>query len=59
MIVTTTHGVEGKTVQCYLGIVSAESILGTNFFKDLVAGFRDTFGGRVSGYEKEFAEAKA
>ncbi len=53
MITTTTHNVEGKPVQQYLGIVSSESIIGANIFKDLFAGIRDIVGGRsFSPYTK-------
>ncbi len=40
MILTTTSSMEGKRIVCYLGIVSGESIIGTNIFKDLFAGVR-------------------
>ena len=58
MIVTTTDGVEGKRVTAYLGIVSGEAVVGTNIFRDLMAGIRDIVGGRAGGYEKELRQAK-
>jgi uncharacterized protein YbjQ (UPF0145 family) len=45
MIVTTTPGVEGKTIREYLGVVTGEAVLGANIFRDLFAGVRDR--GRV------------
>lgn len=58
MIVTTTHGIEGKTIQEYKGIVTGEAILGANIFKDMFAGIRDIVGGRSATYERELRDAK-
>ena len=58
MIVTTTDHVDGKRVTGYLGIVSGEAVVGTNIFRDLMAGIRDIVGGRAGGYEQELRQAK-
>ncbi len=58
MITTTTSTIEGRPVKEYLGIVSAETIIGANIFKDLFAGIRDIVGGRSSTYEKVIEEAR-
>jgi len=58
MITTTTPAIEGRPVQQYLGIVSSESIIGANIFKDLFAGIRDIVGGRSATYEKVIDEAR-
>ncbi len=58
MITTTTNNIEGRPVQQYLGIVSSESIIGANIFKDLFAGIRDIVGGRSETYEKVIEEAR-
>src|SRR5262245_34148293 len=58
MILTTTDTVEGKKVTAYLGIVSADAMMGTNVFRDMFAKVRDVVGGRVGSYEKVFGEAK-
>jgi uncharacterized protein YbjQ (UPF0145 family) len=58
MITTTTSTIEGRPVQQYLGVVSAESIIGANIFKDLFAGLRDIVGGRSTTYEKVIEEAR-
>ena len=58
MITTTTHSIEGKPVLQYLGVVSAESIIGANIFKDLFAGIRDIIGGRSETYERVIEEAR-
>ncbi len=51
MIVTTTPTVEGRTATDYLGLVTGESIMGANIFRDLFAGIRDIVGGRAGAYE--------
>lgn len=55
---TTTHMLQGKEVESYIGIVSAEVILGANVIRDIFAGFRDFFGGRSNAYEEVLIEAK-
>jgi uncharacterized protein YbjQ (UPF0145 family) len=58
MIVTTTQDIQGRTIVAYLGIVSGDTVLGSNLFKDLFASIRDIVGGRTASYEKMFQEAK-
>jgi len=58
MIVTTTHDIQGKPIQEYLGIVVGETILATNIFRDIGAGLRDIVGGRSGAYEKKMIEAR-
>jgi uncharacterized protein YbjQ (UPF0145 family) len=55
MIVTTTPGIEGRAVTAYLGVVTAQGVLGVNAFKDVGAGMRNIFGGRSKSYENELA----
>ena len=55
MIITTTPAVEGRSVSGYLGVVTAQSVLGVNVFKDVAAGMRNIFGGRAQSYENELA----
>jgi len=58
MIATTTHSIEGKQITQYLGVVTSQTIIGANFFKDILGGLRDIFGGRSGTYEKVLDEAK-
>ena len=55
MLVTTTPGIEGRSVIEYLGVVTAQGVLGVNAFKDVSAGVRNIFGGRAKSYENELA----
>ena len=58
MIVTTTNTIETKPVKEYKGIVTGETIIGANIFKDFFAGIRDIVGGRSGSYERVLREAK-
>ena len=58
MILSTTPQIEGHTIREYKGIVTGETIIGANMFKDFLAGIRDIVGGRSGSYEKVLAEAK-
>lgn len=58
MILTTTNTVEGKPITAYLGIVSGETIIGANLFRDIFATVRDVVGGRAASYEEVLREAK-
>lgn len=58
MDITTTHSIEGKTINRYCGVVAGEAILGANLFKDLFAGIRDLVGGRSGTYERELQKAR-
>jgi uncharacterized protein YbjQ (UPF0145 family) len=58
MIVTTTPDVQGRPVAEYLGLVSGESILGANAFRDFFASIRDVVGGRSGAYEKVLKSAR-
>lgn len=58
IILTTTPSIEGKKITQYYGIVTGETIIGANIFKDLFAGIRDIIGGRSEAYEKVLREAK-
>ena len=58
MILSTTPTIEGRNILEYKGIVTGETIIGANMFKDLFAAIRDIVGGRAGAYEKVLREAK-
>jgi uncharacterized protein YbjQ (UPF0145 family) len=58
MIVTTTPSVEGRPIVDYLGVVTGETIVGANIFKDFLATVRDIVGGRSEAYEKALHDAR-
>ena len=51
MLMTTTPSVEGKQIVRYLGVVTGETIIGANVFRDFLAG-------RSASYEAVLREAK-
>ena len=58
ILMTTTPSGEGKQIVRYLGVVTGETIIGANVFRDFLAGVRDFFGGRSASYEAVLREAK-
>jgi uncharacterized protein YbjQ (UPF0145 family) len=58
VLITTTATIEGYPVQRYLGVVTGEAIVGTNFMRDMFARITDVVGGRSGGYEKALADAR-
>ncbi len=58
MLISTTNVLEGKPVREYLGVVTGETILGANVFRDIGASIRDVVGGRSTGYERELRKAR-
>ena len=58
MLLTTTSVIEGGKITRYYGIVTGETIIGANVFRDFLAGIRDFFGGRSGSYEQVLREAK-
>ena len=58
MILSTTPQIEGRTIREYKGVVTGETIIGANAFRDFMAGIRDFVGGRSGSYEKVLREAK-
>lgn len=59
MLISTTNTLEGYEIRSYLGIVSGETIVGINLFKDMFAAVRDIVGGRAAAYERELEKARA
>ena len=59
MLITTTSVIEGAKITRYYGIVSGETIIGANVFRDFFASIRDVVGGRSASWcEEVLREAK-
>ncbi len=58
MIRATTHTLQNREIEEYLGIVVGEAILGANIFKDIFGAVRDIVGGRAGAYENELGKAR-
>ncbi len=57
-VFSTTHTIEGRPIEEYLGVVSGEVVAGTNVVIDVVASISDVLGGRSGAYESELASAR-
>ena len=58
MIIATTNYVPGMEVVEYKGLATGGVVAGINVIKDIGAGIRNLFGGRVQGYEDEIIQAR-
>ena len=58
MILSTTDSIQGRSVQQYLGIVTAEVVYGSNMLRDFFASVRDFWGGRTGSYERVFERSQ-
>nr|WP_295162075.1 YbjQ family protein [uncultured Methanobrevibacter sp.] len=58
MILTSANTLENKEIIEYKGLVTGESLIGSNIYKDLFSGVRDVVGGRTSQYEDELRKAR-
>lgn len=58
MLVTTTPTIEGGRITRYYGIVSGETIIGANVFRDFFASIRDVVGGRSGSMKKCYAKPR-
>ena len=59
MIITTIQDVPGMETVEYRGLATGEVVAGINVVKDIGAGLRNLFGGRIKGYEDEIIQARA
>ena len=58
MILTSSNTLETYEIIEYKGLVTGESLIGANIYKDLFSGVRDVVGGRTSNYEAELQKAR-
>jgi uncharacterized protein YbjQ (UPF0145 family) len=58
MILTSSNTLETYKIIEYMGLVTGESLIGANIYKDLFSGVRDVVGGRTSRYEEELEKAR-
>jgi uncharacterized protein YbjQ (UPF0145 family) len=58
-IVSTTPTIEGTPIRRYLGVVIGQAILGAESTNDVLADLRNGVGSRMTGYQRELAEARA
>ena len=58
MILTTSNTLVTHEIIDYKGLVTGESLIGANIYKDLFSGVRDVVGGRTASYGEELQKAR-
>jgi uncharacterized protein YbjQ (UPF0145 family) len=58
MLLSSTNTLENRKIIEYHGLVTGESLIGSNVYKDLFSGVRDVVGGRTAAYERELEKAR-
>lgn len=58
MLVSTTDFIQGREKLEYIGIVTAENVVGVNVVRDIFASITDFFGGRSTTLERALKEAR-
>ena len=58
MLLSSTNTIDNKTITQYHGLVTGESLISANVYKDLFSGVRDVVKGRTTSYETEIKKAR-
>ena len=53
IIITTTNSISGVDIEKYLGLVTTNLVIGTNFLSDFIASFSDFIGGMCGVYSSQ------
>ena len=58
ILVTTTPGLEGYKIKEYIGVISAQTVLGTGFFTEVAAWAADLFGAESPALTRKIEAAR-
>ncbi|MFT5658273.1 MAG: hypothetical protein ACI9KN_001552 [Gammaproteobacteria bacterium] len=58
MIITNLEIVPGKTIRKHFGLVQGNTIRAKHVGRDLMAGFKNIFGGELKGYTELLSESR-
>ena len=58
MLLATTDTICGKTIVKQLGLVKGNTIRARHIGRDIMAGFKNVFGGELKGYTELLAESR-
>ena len=58
MIITNLETVPGKTVGRHFGLVQGNTIRAKHVGRDIMAGFKNLFGGELTGYTELLSESR-
>lgn len=58
MLLTTLESVPGKTITKHLGLVQGSTVRSKHVGRDIMAGFKNIFGGELQGYTELLHESR-
>jgi len=58
MLLTTLEYVPGKTITRHLGLVQGSTVRAKHVGRDIMAGFKNVFGGELKGYTELLQESR-
>lgn len=58
MLLTTLEYVPGKTITKHLGLVQGSTVRSKHIGRDIMAGFKNIFGGELKGYTELLQESR-
>jgi uncharacterized protein YbjQ (UPF0145 family) len=58
MLLTTLEYVPGKTITKHLGLVQGSTVRAKHVGRDIMAGFKNVFGGELKGYTELMQESR-
>lgn len=58
MIITTLESVPGKTIEEHYGVVTGSTVRAKHAGRDIMAGFKNVFGGELKGYTELLEESR-
>ncbi len=58
MLLTTLEYVPGKTITKHLGLVQGSTVRAKHVGRDIMAGFKNVFGGELKGYTELLQESR-
>jgi uncharacterized protein YbjQ (UPF0145 family) len=58
MLLTNLESVPGKTISKHLGLVQGSTVRSKHVGRDIMAGFKNIFGGELEGYTELLQESR-
>lgn len=58
MIITTLESVPGKKIEEHYGVVTGSTVRAKHAGRDIMAGFKNVFGGELKGYTELLEESR-
>ena len=58
VILSTTETIPGRTIKRFFGVVTGSTVRSKHIGRDLMAGFKNIFGGELKGYTELLQESR-